>query len=398
MEGGLVITNAVANIPSVPPLRSASASVTISGSKIHIDPAILQSDTGGTLRAGGDFDLAAQNLSVEINADQFSVAAFKQTTNAWFGAPHALSLMSDGKISGSFGVNFPKGGPVWSGQGQFNNVSMEVPGVAPPVHGLQGKFTLDEDTFDLPHLSGQLGDSSFTGSYRYAVSANHPEHLRLQLETADLATLEAELTPTISDQGLLSRLPFTRRSIPAWLASRSMEGEVDIAKCSVNQVPIGPFSTHFVWQGTSVQLAELKLKLPSGKLQGSGTIALSARLPRYRLAMKVDGYPWSGGLLKLAGNIDTSGMGLVALQHLEASGDFWGEGVTFSSGDPLNSISGRFTFAFNGSTPLLKLTKVQARQGDEDWTGEGGSNADGKLMLDLANGERQVHMAADLTP
>jgi hypothetical protein len=177
-----------------------------------------------------------------------------------------------------------------------------------------------------------------------------------------------------------------------------MEGELDIAKCSVNQLPIGPLSTHFVWQGTSIQLAELKLKLPSGKLQGSGTIALSARLPRYRLTMKVDGYPWSGGLLKLAGNIDTSGMGLVALQHLEASGDFSAEGVTFPAGDPLTSISGRFTFAFNGVTPLLKLTKVQARQGDEDWTGEGGSNPDGKLLLDLANGERQVHLAADLTP
>jgi len=398
LEGGVVITNAVANIPNVPPLRSASASVTISGSKIHIDPAILQSDTGGTLRAGGDFDLANQNLTAEINADQFSIAAFKQTTNAWFGSPHALSLMSDGKLSGSFGVNFPPAGPVWSGQGQFNNVTMEVPGVGLPVRGLQGKFTMDEETFDLPHLSGLIGDSSFTASYRYAVSAKHPEHLHLQMQAADLSALESDLAPTISDQGLLSRLPFARRSIPAWLASRSMEGELDIAQCSVNQMPIGPLSTHFVWQGTSVQLAELKLKLPSGKLQGSGTIALSARLPRYRLNMKVDGYPWSGGLLKLAGTVDTSGMGLVALQHMEASGDFSGVGLTFSPGDPLTNITGRFSFAFNGTTPLLKLTKVQARQGDEDWVGEGGSSNDGKVLLDLANGERQVHLAADLMP
>ncbi len=398
MEGGLVITNAVANIPNVPPLRSASANVSISGSKIHIDPAILQSDTGGTLRAGGDFDLGTQNMTAELSADQFSIAAFKQTTNAWFGSPQALSLMSDGKLSGSFGVNFPPTGPLWSGQGQFNGVTMEVPGVGLPVRALQGKFTLDEDTFDLPHLSGTLGASTFTGSYRYAVSAKHPEHLRLQLAAADLSALESDLAPTISDQGLLSHLPFTRRSIPPWLASRSIEGELDIAKCSVNQMPIGPLSTHFVWQGTSVQLAELKIKLPSGKLQGSGTIALSGRLPRYRLAMKVDGYPWSGGLLKLAGTVDTSGIGPVVMQNLEASGDFSADGVTFSTGDPLSSVSGRFTFAFNGNTPLLKLTKVQARQNDEDWVGEGGSNPDGKLLLDLANGERQVHLAADLMP
>jgi hypothetical protein len=398
MEGGVVITNAVANIPNVPPLRSASANVTISGSKIHIDPAILQSDTGGTLRAGGDFDLDKQNLSTKVSVDQFSIAAFKQTTNAWFGSPNALAFMRDGKLTGDFGVNFPAAGPVWSGQAQFTNATLEVPGLSAPVHGLQGKFTFDKDTFDLPHLSGVIGDAPFTGSYRHAVAAKHPEHLRLEFQAADLTALEVELSPTLSDQGLLSRLPFTRRSIPPWLASRSMEGDLAVVKCSVNQTPIGPLTTHFVWQGTSVQLSQLQCKLPSGKLQGSGTIAMSARLPRYHLALKVDGYPWSGGLLKLTGNLDTSGLGLTALQHLEASGDFAGQGVTFLTGDPLTNVTGSFTFAFDGSTPLLKLTKVQARQNDEDWTGEGASNPDGKLLLDLNNGDRQVHLSADLLP
>ena len=46
LEGGVVISNAAANIPNVPPLRSAMANVTISGEKIHIDPAILEADSG----------------------------------------------------------------------------------------------------------------------------------------------------------------------------------------------------------------------------------------------------------------------------------------------------------------------------------------------------------------
>ncbi len=402
LEGGVVITNAVAHIPNVPPLRSASANVTISGNRIHIDPAILQSDTGGTLRAGGDYDLATQNMTAGITVDQFSIAAFKQTTEAWFGSPEAMALMEDGSLSGNFRVNYPAQPlaqtPVWSGQAQFADARLNLPGVAEPVSHLQGRFTFDEDTFDLPRLSGVIGDASFSGSFRYAVNAKHTEHLRLEFKAADLAALEADLAPTLSDQGLFSRLPFTRRSIPAWLAERSMEGDVAIDQCSLKTTPAGALATHFIWQGTSVQLSDLRWKLPAGRLQGSGSIALSARLPRYRLALKLDGYPWSGGVVKLAGSVDSSGMGAAALQHLEAAGEFSGDGILFAGADPLTNVAGKFTFAFNGGTPLLKLTQVQARQNDEDWVGGGSNNSDGKLMLDLANGERQLHVAAELIP
>jgi hypothetical protein len=145
-------------------------------------------------------------------------------------------------------------------------------------------------------------------------------------------------------------------------------------------------------------LSNVQVRLTPGILQGSGTVALSARLPRYNLSIKLDGYPWSGGLLKADGTMQTSGLGFVALQNLQATGEFSGEGMLFNGAEAASDVNGEFSLAFNGSTPALKLTKVEAHQNGEDWLGEGVNNADGKLHVDLSNGDRQLHLVTEIIP
>ena len=405
LQGGVVISNVVANVPQVPPLHSASANITISGKNIHIDPAILQLDRGGTLSAGGDFNMETQDMAADINAEAFSVEAFKQTTGAWFGAPHALAIVEAGNVSGHFRVSYPASSiqpdpphlPIWSGQAQISDATLNIPGAAVPVTNFHARVTFDEDTLDIPMMSGLLAELPFKGSYRYSVAAKHPERLRLEFASANLSALETDLAPTLSDNGLLSRLTFARRSIPPWLAYRNMEGEVAIAKCSLNQAELGSLSTHFVWQGTLFQVTDLKLGLPIGKLKASGTIALSARLPRYHFAVDVAGLSWNGGSVNLTGIFDTSGLGLVALERVEASGQLSARALVFSGSDPVDIASSQFTLVSNGTAPILKLTEVDAQQGGEDWSGGALSGADGKLHLDLTNGDRQLHLLSELT-
>lgn len=399
-EGGVVITNAVANIPNLPPLRSASANVTISGNKIHIDPAILQSDTGGAMRAGGDFDMDTQQMVADIGVEQYSAAAFKDTTNAWFGAPEALSQITDAILTGRFLVSYSPSAtdqrPAWSGQVQFANASVAIPGVAMPVEKLQGKATFDPLNFELPHMTGVIDSKAFSGSYRYNAAAKHPERLHLEFAKADLSEIEDLLAPALADTSLLSRLHFTRRHIPAWLSARNVEGDLSIANFSLRQTPLGPMSTHYLWQGTSLQLSGMQVGLPSGKLQASGNVSLAAQAPRYHLAAKVNGYQWGGGVIAADGILDTSGLGIMTLQHLQAEGKFSGADVTFPNTESFDAINGQFTFGFDGDTPALKLTKVEARRADDSWTGTGAGEIGGKLRIDLTSGERQLHAIADI--
>jgi hypothetical protein len=404
LEGGVAITNAVAVLPNVPPLQSSMANVKISAGVVHVDPAVLQSNGGAILRAGADYTLATQETTTTIGVDEYPVAALKKTTDAWFGAPDPLSALTDGTITGNFAYHYTPGtagtaaASAWQGEFQLADAVLTGPGLAIPLTHMQGRGAFDADTFDLPRFSASLGDHALTGNYHYSLAAKHPERLRLDLTAADLSQLEEALRPALSDNGLLSRLPFTRRAIPAWLASRNMEGDIAIDDFSIAGIPMGALASHFVWHGTTLQMSNVRLKMPAGQISGSGNILLSAYSPRFSFALGVEKFPWNGGRLSADGGFESAGLDKDMLENMKASGSFSGESITLPGVDGFAQIAGLFNFAFDSGVPQLKLTKLQARQNDEDWSGEGATHPDGKLYLELTNGDRQMHAVADLTP
>jgi hypothetical protein len=405
LAGGVAITNAVATLPNIPPLRSAAANMTISSDNVHLDPAILQAGVGGTLRAGGDYSLSTQHLIASVSADEFPVSALKNTIQAWFGTADALSVWSDGDVTGQLAYNYqgpgrstPAEPAAWSGQFQFSNATFNIPGLGLPLKRAQGRASFNATTFDLPHFSAALAQQPVTGSYRYNFAAKHPEHVHFELPAADMTQLEAALAPAMEDRSFLSRLAFTRRSIPAWLAARNIDGDAAIGRFSIDGTNLGSLSTRFIWEGTTLQFTTLQLRTPRAILKGSGVADLAAHSPQYRFSATVSDFPWGGGLLSANGRIQTSGKGQNSLRNLRANGSFTGKDVTLAADNAFNDVSGLFNFSFTDGWPSLQLSNVQATQMDDNWTGEGSTRSDGKLVVDLAHEGRQLHVVSALTP
>jgi hypothetical protein len=404
LEGGVAITNAVALLPNVPPLQSSLANVKISAGVVHVDPAVLQSNGGAILRAGADYTLATQEMTTTIGVDEYPVASLKKTTDAWFGSPDPLSALTAGTVSGIFAYHYTPANvetpasSAWQGEFQLADAVLAGPGLAVPLTNMQGRGAFDADTFDLPRFTASLGDRTLTGNYHYSLTAKHPERLRLEIPVADLSELEEALRPALSDNGLMSRLPFTRRAIPSWLAARNMEGDIAIQDFSIDGIPIGALASHFVWHGTTLQMSNVRLKMAAGQISGSGNILLSSYSPRFSFALGVDKFPWNGGRLSADGSFDSAGLDKDMLENMHASGSFSGESITLPGVDGFAQIAGLFNFAFDSGIPQLKLTKLQARQNEEDWSGEAATHPDGKLYLELTNGDRQLHAVADLAP
>jgi hypothetical protein len=405
LSGGVAISNAVATLPNIPPLRSAAANVTISSDNIHIDPAILEAGAGGTLRAGGDYSLATQHLMASVSANAFPVSALKSTIQAWFGAADALAIWSDGYVTGQLAYNYQgpgRGTPAepaaWSGQFQFSNATFNIPGLGLPLKRAQGRASFNASMFDLPHFSAALAQQPLTGSYRYNLAAKHPEHVHFELPAADSAQLEAALAPAMEDQSFLARLAFTRRSIPAWMASRNMDGEAAIGHFSMDGNDLGSLSARFIWEGTNLQFTNLQLRTPQALLKASGVADLAARSPQYRFSASVTGFPWAGGVLNADGHLQTAGKGQSSVRNLRANGSFTGKDITLAASSAFNDVSGLFSFSFEDGWPSLQLSNVQATQDDNDWTGEGATRSDGKLVVDLAHEGRQLHVVSTLTP
>lgn len=399
LTGGVAISHLTATLPSLPPLSAELATATISPDRVHFDPTTIQTSVGGTLQAGGDYYLSNRQIVVSLNAEEFPIHELKTTVEAWFGTPSALASLRDGNITGQLVYQHEGTTPeTWAGQFQFSDSELAPPGLALPLEHSEGRISFDDSTLDLSRFSANLGQQVVHGSYRYNALARRPERIRLELPSADLSQIEAVLDPTLRAQGLLARLRFTRRAIPPWLATRNLEGDLSIGRFSVNQNNLGAISAHFVWEGPTVNFASIQLNLAEGLIRAHGTVNLASYSPRYLFAAKASAFPWRGGLLNADGAFETSGTGMETLQHMHASGTFSGEDLNLSPDDIFSKASGLFDFSFADGWPKLRLSNIQASDGEDAWNGAAASQSDGKLVLDLEHAGRQRRVVSTLAP
>jgi hypothetical protein len=399
-SGEVSIHEAVATLPDIPPISAASADLKILPDELHLESTTLEATGGGTLRVGGDYWLGSQRLAAAIEMNDLSVETLKNTAQAWFGAPPALAALNDGAVTGElrYDSGAREGGAEagWSGQFEFVNATLTATGVTLPLKHAQGRVIFSPASFDLAHFAATLGQHPLQGSYRYNRAAKRPERIHLELPATDVESLAAALEPAWREPGLLARLPFTKRSIPDWMAARNLEGDIAIASLTVNKNELGSLKTHFVWQGVNLQLSDFEVRLPEGSVGGSGTLDLAARLPKAHFNGSVNGYRWAGGTVDAEGEMDGAGTGMDGVRSLHATGSFSGTDLSLASNESFENLSGTFELTFADGWPKLYLSKVQAVQPNDDWSGEAVSNSDGQLIFDLGDGDRQLHIVSAL--
>jgi hypothetical protein len=409
LKGGISIRDAVATLPKLRPLRAALVTASLSSDRIHLDPAVVEASSEGTLRAGGDYYFSGQRLVAALNTNAFSLDALKSTAEAWFGTPAALALLHGGSITGRLIYAYepqavssqPVSSPAassWSGQFEFADAAIGPPALSLPLDHSRGRIAFDDSTFSLDQFSGSWGDHTVYASYRYNAAAKRPEHLHIEVPGADLAELEAALDPTLRAQSLLARLRLTRRAIPSWLGERNLDGDLMIDRFAVNGADLGPLSGRFTWRGANVNFASLQLNLPEGLIRARGSLNLASYSPVCRFHATASGFAWRGGVLSAEGEFHTSGTGTDSLRNLQADGTFSGENVQLSGEDTFSAVSGNFDFSFAEGWPNLRLSKIQADDGEDSWDGEGASQSDGRLIVDLEHDGRQRRVISTLAP
>ena len=410
ISGEISLHNAVAQLPDIAPISAANAELRILPDGLHLDPTTLQATGGGSLQVGGDYSWNTQRLAAAITVNDVSIQTLKDTAQAWFGAPPALAAFSAGKEGAATGeLRFDNGAGVpaasqeatlsgWSGQFQFSNAILTASGLSAPLKKAQGSVAFNRQNFDLTRFSATLDQLSVQGNYHYNETAKRQERLHLELPQASVEQITSALGPILQEPGLLARLPFTKRTIPDWMAERNLEGDLSIAHLRLNKNDLGPLTSHFVWQGTNLLISALTMHLPDAALKGSGTVDLSARTPLAHFKGNIADYHWGGGTVNAEGELQGSLAGTDSLRSLHATGKCWGTDLSLSLNEDFEKVSGTFELSFAGGWPNLHLSKVQAVQHNEDWSGEALSNSDGQLVFDLGNGDRQLHIVSLLSP
>jgi len=406
LAGAVSVRDAAAALPDTPPLRVAAAYVTLSPDRIHFDPATVETSAGGDLEASGDYYVSNRRMQAVLKAGEFPLNALKSTVGAWLEMPGAIAALRGGLVSGECTyahelATLDTGTPAvpsWAGQMDVANATLDAPGLAFPLKRFNGHVAFDGPVLKVSRFSATLGDQPIYGSYQYNPSAKRTERIHLEMPSADLSELEAALDPALEAQNLLARLRFTRRAIPSWMAIRNLEGDLRIDRFSIDRNSLGPFSSHFIWQGSNLRFPSVQLNLPEGLIRAHGTLSLASYTPRSRFVAKVAGFPWAGGLLNAEGELETTGVNGDSLHNLHAAGNFTANGVVLSSDDEFDKISGLFDFSYVDDWPKLKISDLVATRDDGDWNGAAASESNGKLVIDLEHDGQQLHLISSLVP
>ncbi len=131
---------------------------------------------------------------------------------------------------------------------------------------------------------------------------------------------------------------------------------------------------------------------------GELSVNLAKAEPSYDWNGTVENFDYRNGQLDIDGELQTRGIGPALLLNLRSKGTFDGRGIMLAPDSEVREVSGSYRLAGPSGVPRLLLSNVQVLQGAETLVGQGASQPDGHIVLDLASGRRQVRLTGMLLP
>jgi hypothetical protein len=201
--------------------------------------------------------------------------------------------------------------------------------------------------------------------------------------------LERLLMPTLRrDQGFFERtLGIGKTEIPGWLAMRFADGSIQIGKLTLGDTELNQVRSRVRWSGARVDLLDAEARFENGAAYGRISADLTGRAPAYRLSYYLDAIDFKGGKIDADGKIETSGTGAGLLSNIHSTGSFSGRGL-----DICKTASGCYRLEW----PRLRLTELQMQVGLDLFIGRGATQDDGRLLLELSSGAKQMRVSGAL--
>ncbi|MEO7649117.1 MAG: hypothetical protein ABIZ80_01495, partial [Bryobacteraceae bacterium] len=402
LQGQVALQDAVVAFPDSPQIRCDRAGIVFQGNRVHLNSALVRTagpaskaESEATLEA--DYGWAGGELDLTVASESMSISAIRSHA-ARLPAPFLESLSGGvwrGKLRYERGPQVEEG---WSGQVQLTAAEIPLTGVADPLKVKSASAKLDKSRLVIEKLQASIGKMGLEGEYRFDPKATRPGRFRIAMLTADAAELERLLMPTLRrGEGFIARtLGIGRPVLPDWLASRHMEGTIRIGLLTAGNVSFTDLQSRMRWNGGDVKLTETKAKVENGSVAGEGQIDLRGREPLYRFGFQLEAMDWNSGKIDADGVIETSGSGRSLLSGLRAEGTFTAESLEWPAASDVKSASGNYRVDVVQYTPRLRFSEIRMMVGDDLFVGKGASQDDGRLLVQLSSGAKQLRVTGTL--
>jgi hypothetical protein len=393
-QGELAFHDTAVTIPDSPPVRFDQAHMVVDHGHVRLSPAVVRTADQEQAQVEADYAMEEETLDLSISAEAMQVASLR--AQVALAAVPWLEQVRSGQWSGQLHCRLSAGKAGWTGRLQIRDAQIAVPGLADPLEIASARAQIDGARIVLDRLEAQAGKVAFSGEYRYEPGAARPHRLRLRAEEVDAADLEAEAGPTLRrGTGLIARA-LGRAPLPGWLAGRAADGTLQIDDLLLAGCHLKNVRAHLLWDVARVEFDGIQAKLERAAITGKLTVNLRTARPSYKLTAKVRGLDWQAGKLDADGTLETSGTGSQLLANLTSDGNFTGTALDFGTLEAWRSISGSYNLAWLKAAPRLRLTGLNLRAEDETYTGRGATQDDGRLVIVLTSGSKELRMSGTL--
>lgn len=394
LAGRVELQDASLLFPESQSLRAASAAVVIKGQSLSLEPSTVRIgeeesaewEGSYTFGAGGGLDLAITTRGMSVaDLRSFGLAAIP-----------LLEQTPTGTWRGSARYHWAPGDPgEWSGEYELQNARILVAGLADPVRIQSAAVSLNGERLAVSRLRAKAGDVAFTGDYRWEPTAARPHKFRIAMGGVDAAELERLWAPVlVRERGFLARTLRLGATLPDWLAARRADGTIAVETLTVGDAQVRIDGARVLWDGALLRLIHLNASFDPSAASGDFTIDLAGPRPHYRFDGKWRDVPYRGGKLDFEGSVDAEGVGAELFGSAHAEGRLRGRSIAFAPAADFRNVAGCFEMLPGVDGPHWKLSGLEVVQGGDTFIGAGATQADGRLVLELANHGRQFRYTA----
>jgi hypothetical protein len=396
--GQLTLASGAVKFPQGGSAQFDSAQVQIAAGKVVLAPSDVEMEGGQSAQVEGEYALDNSHAAFRISTRQLAVGAAQLFDAARI---PLLEQLQQGAWKGWISYEKTAEDPAqWLGQYELQNAVVEIPGLASPVRIAAASVQMNGDGIQITRMHGRAGIMKFDGEYRYQATAEHPHRLRVTIPELQIADAERLMLPALRrSEGFLARAFRLRdQPLPKWLEERDADITVQVPGLMNGDTPIGELRAHAVWRGESINVSNLEWRLENTRAAGKMAVNLAKAEPAYQLNGTLENFDYRNGQLDVDGEFMTRGTGADLLLNLRSKGTFEGRGIVLAPDAEMRAVSGSYRVIAANGIPRLLLSNVQVSQGADTLVGQGSSQPDGHLVLELTSGRKQVRLTGMLLP
>ncbi len=388
-KGQLAVSDAAVPIPSLPPVKVATARFFVDKHRwaVPATELIFSERESLTVETGGDAASGAKQLTVASAG-----MPVEQSRQLWKflaagGDPPFFDRCRAGQWSGSIKYDQDaQGAGVWTGDVRVAGAVCVLDGVAEPAVVDSAQLSIRGPLMLARRIAARVAGLPVTGEVDHDPRLRRHTRLRLTAGEVSAAEIERMLLPALKrERGFLSRTLGRPVALPEWMNQRRLDGQVHLGALTLADQRLEGVDACIAWDGPTIDVTRFHAAFAGGVATGSMRVSLADDGPFYRGHLDLAEIVVRESRIDAGADWESRGVGTSGLlTALQAQGRFSAKGNPLLAAETVwESALGMFSFT--GSRlqfSNLHLTAV----GGVAWQGQGSAGLDGKLQLELTGG------------